>query len=268
MHQKQKDLQKRFEGLLQTPSVWKGKDLFNLQQFYLPSIISKISININEKQRLGKYVEQLVFYQLKQNNITVLLENVQIQKNKTTLGEIDCIIQKNNSTIHLEIVYKFYLYDDKVGDNEIEHFIGPNRKDALVKKLHKLKNKQLPFLYSTESKNLLNSHNISVIDIEQQVCFKAQLFLPYTNNVTLNKLNTSCISGFYIYKYQLKEFLDCKFYLPNKKDWLITPHKNVDWQNFNIFKLNIEEYLERKFSPMVWIKQQNGELLKYFLVWW
>ena len=67
------------------------------------------------------------------------MKNYQIQNKKTTVGELDFILQKNHSPIHLEVIYKFYLYDDTFGNSEIEHWIGPNRNDNLVKKLTKLK---------------------------------------------------------------------------------------------------------------------------------
>jgi len=54
---------------------------------------------------------------------------------------------ENNKPIHLEIIYKFYLYDPSIGLTQLDHWIGPNRRDSLVKKLTKLKQKQLPLLY-------------------------------------------------------------------------------------------------------------------------
>ena len=176
MHQKQRELQKHFEGFLKTPNLWSDSNIENLKQFELSDKVSKIEIYIDEKQRLGKYVEQFVFYQLKNSNVDILLENIQIQKEKRTLGELDCIIRDENRLIHLELVYKFYLFDETVGSYEIDHFIGPNRKDSLREKLIKLKEKQLPLLYSAECKEQLTYYNFDVNTIEQQVCFKAQLF--------------------------------------------------------------------------------------------
>ena len=63
-------------------------------------------------------------------------------------------------------------------------------------------------------------------------------------------------------------FKDCKFYIPIKKDWLVKPHQNVDWNNYDQFKENSDEYLARDFSPLCWLKKANGEIEKFFLVWW
>ena len=270
MHQKTKDIRKRYDGFLQTSCLWKNDTVYQLKQLEISSKSSKINIDINEKLRLGKYIERFVSYQLEQEkNIEIISENIQIQQEKRTLGELDCIIIKDNKLIHLEVIYKFYLFNSSTGNSEIERFIGPNRKDSLVEKLTKLKEKQLPLLYSNECLEYLKSINLNVDKIEQQVYFKAQLFVPFFNkNVRLKTLNENCIAGFYINQKELEQFTDCKFYIPNKKDWLVIPHQNVNWLNFLQFKETSKDYLSRKFSPLCWIKKQNGEIEKFFLVWW
>lgn len=263
-------LQKRYEGFLKTPFLWINDAVYNLDQFKITSKFNKIEVVLDEKLRLGKYVEQLVSFELsQQNNISVLAENIQIQDGKITLGELDCLLLRNNEPIHLEIIYKFYLYDAFVGESEIDHFIGPNRKDSLKEKLTKLKEKQLPLLYSNTCKPYLDELDLIVENITQQVYFKAQLFLPFSNkHIELKTLNTNCVAGFYINQNELNQFIDCKFYIPNKKDWLILPHTNVSWLNFNVFETATQDYFEQKFSALCWIKFNNGELKKLFLVWW
>ncbi|WP_303318838.1 DUF1853 family protein [Flavivirga abyssicola] len=263
-------IQKRYEGFLSTPFLWKGDILSNLNSFKITSKSDKIDINIDEKLRLGKYVERFVSFELEQhNNISILAENIQIQDNKITLGELDCLLLKNNKPIHLEIVYKFYVYDASIGKTEIEHFIDPNRKDSLKEKITKLEDKQLPLLHSNTCKNYLKTLNLKSEDISQQVYFKAQLFFPFSNqDIQLKTLNNDCIVGFYINKNQLNQFNDCKFYIPKKKDWLIVPHTNVKWLNVNEFKVAVKAYFEQQFSPLCWVKLKNGILKKIFLVWW
>ena len=201
-------------------------------------------------------------------NIRILAENVQIQNGKTTLGELDCLLKKDKQVIHLEIVYKFYLYDDHIGDSEIDHFIGPNRKDALTEKLSKLKNKQLPLLHTAPCRDYLKTLGLRIDDIIQKVYFKAQLFLPYQKEIKLTQLNPDCIYGFYFHRNQLEQFKSCKFFIPNKKDWLVIPYPNVDWLNFNDFEEKVNAFFDDEYSPMVWIKSKNGEIRKAFVVWW
>ena len=60
MHQKTKDIQKRYDGFLQTNCLWKSNVIFDLHQFEIEEKSSKININIDEKLRLGKYIERFV----------------------------------------------------------------------------------------------------------------------------------------------------------------------------------------------------------------
>ncbi|MDG1728279.1 MAG: DUF1853 family protein [Algibacter sp.] len=263
-------IQKRYEGFLNTPCLWKNNTVFNLQQFEISSRLDKIELFLDEKLRLGKYVEQLVAFEIaQQRGITPIAENIQIQEGKRTLGELDCLLLRNNKPIHLEIIYKFYLFDATVGTTEIEHFIGPNRKDSLIEKLTKLKEKQLPLLYSDTCKSYLTNLGLNPKDISQQVYFKAQLFVPFSiETIALKTLNPECITGFYINQTELHQFEDCKFYMPCKKDWLLVPHTNVNWLNFNAFKTTTKDYFEQKFSALCWVKFKSGQLKKMFLVWW
>ena len=269
MNQKTQILQKRYDGFLKTNCLWNENSILDLQQFSIKNLWTKINLNIDEKLRLGKYVERLVSFQLQQEStLKIIAENIQIQKDKITLGELDCVLLKDEKPIHLEIIYKFYLYDTSVGNSEIENLIGPNRKDSLIEKLIKLKEKQLPLLYSDECKYYLKTLNLEIKNIEQQVYFKAQLFIPIHQKVNLSQLNSDCIVGFYINRNDLNEFSNCKFYLPIKRDWLIIPHKNVNWKKFDEFITEITPLLDRKFSPLCWLKKENGELEKFFLIWW
>ena len=45
-----------------------------------------------------------------------------------------CIVEYLSKILHLELVYKFYLYDKNLGEKEIERWIGPNRSDSLLEK--------------------------------------------------------------------------------------------------------------------------------------
>ena len=270
MHQKEKNIQKRYDGFLQTPSLWKNNEVYDLHQFQIEPVFTKIDVDVDEKLRLGKYVERLVSFEITQNfAYQIIAENIQIQQDKRTLGELDCILLKNSKPIHLEIIYKFYLYDTSVGENEIEHFIGPNRKDSLQEKLHKLLDKQLPLLYSKECTDYLKSINLNIEKMEQKVYFKAQLFIPFSDrNIVLKLLNNNCITGFYCNVKEIQQFTECKFFIPIKIDWIVVPHKNVQWLSYVSFKEKVQEFLLKKTSPICWLKQQNGEIIKFFLVWW
>ena len=215
-------------------------------------------------------MERFVSAELKQNiDIEILLENTQIKQEKITIGEIDCILKQNGVPIHLEIIYKFYLYDPNVGTTEIDHWIGPNRKDSLKQKLNKLKVKQLPLIYNEHAKTVLNAIDVNAKDILQRVRFKAQLFMPYQGDHDhFNLLNRDCLKGFYVHYSKIGEFSYCQFYIPNKIDWLIEVQLDADWINFMEFKKLISQTIKEEIAPLCWIKHPKGVTEKFFVVWW
>ncbi|TYB76324.1 DUF1853 family protein [Bizionia myxarmorum] len=264
------NIQRQYQGYKRTPNLWVGDSIFGISQLNIigdsqESFIRNIPANI----RLGKRVEQFVFNELEHDEaISILVENVQIQEEKKTVGELDAIISYHGKPIHLEIIYKFYVYDETVGTSELDHFIGPNRKDSLVEKLDKLKNKQLPLLYKVPTKYLLEDLNLKSENMLQKVYFKAQLFMPFDKQIILNDLNPECISGYYLRKDDLKQFEACSFYFPTKPNWLQDPHSSVNWINYEIAQVSFNQIQSEKYAACCWIKNENNKLEKCFIVWW
>jgi len=264
-------IQRQYQGYLNTALLWKEHDLLGLYQLELPKQnILEFNQSLSDNLRLGKRVERFVSAELKQNTaIEILLENTQIKQEKITIGEIDCILKQNGVPIHLEIIYKFYLYDPNVGTTEIEHWIGPNRKDSLLKKLYKLKDKQLPLIYNEHARSVLKAIHVNPSEILQRVHFKAQLFMPYQGDLDhFNLLNKDCHKGFYIHYSKIKQFSHCRFYKPNKTDWLVEVQTDVDWVTFLEFEKSISQQMNEETAPLCWIKHLNGQTDKFFVVWW
>lgn len=216
------------------------------------------------------FVEQVIFQAI-ENDIhsTIIAKNIQIIENGITIGEVDCIYQNENELVHLEIVYKFYLFDPCISDNQLECWIGPNRKDSLIEKLNKLRDKQFPLLHHKKTKEVLSQLNLATEEINQKVCFKAQLFLPVNFPVdSIKTLNTDCIAGFYFHLNQLDTLNGCKFYIPTKIEWLSILNSNISWINFDIFKQQLNNLLKEKRSPLCFVKDKKGNLSKIFVVWW
>ncbi|WCC41334.1 DUF1853 family protein [Tenacibaculum finnmarkense] len=282
MHQQLKDLQLQYEGFLKTPFLWNGKGVFDLQQFEINATkTASFLVEITKIPRLGKLVERFVSFEFKQDKrLQIIAENIQIQQEKITLGELDCLLLKDKKPIHVEIIYKFYLYDNSEKNleekNELERWIDPNKKDSLVQKLTKLKEKQLPLLYSKQCENYLKTLNLEAKNLEQELYFKAQLFVPlndfkqenHKENIKFPLINNDCIIGFYVTLQQLNQFKDYKFYIPTKHNWLVQPHSNTNWLNFNDFITNLQPLLSQERAPLCWLKKSNGELLKFFVIWW
>lgn len=266
------NFQELFEGFQKIPLLWKGSDVYNLEQFCPESTLLQFTQESESKKlRLGKWVENFVAFQLLQkDDIKVLEENLQIKDDKITIGEIDLLFLKEELPIHLEIIYKFYLYDSKRNHtNSLHNWVGPNQNDTLVYKLNKLKEKQLPLLHHPKTKNTLKHHSLDINTIKQNVCFKAQLFLPYDNqNIEIYPLNPKCIVGWYLNFEKINTLKDFQFYIPNKLEWLCVPKQAVNWLTFEAAKNKIKSHIENKRSPLCWIKNENNDLQKCFITWW
>ena len=128
------------------------------------------------------------------------------------------LLLENEQPIHLEIIYKFYLYDATNNKaKKLDAWVGPNRSDALVYKLKKLKEKQLPLLYHPITIEILNHYNLDINIMRQKVCFKAQLFLPYHHkNIDIAPLNSNCVNGWHLSFTHINELENFEFYIPKK----------------------------------------------------
>ncbi|MGI9533069.1 DUF1853 family protein [Lutimonas sp.] len=260
----------QYQGYAKTAELWTDHLEFGLEQLTIPSK-SLLEFNglIPDNLLLGKRVEQFVISELEQMvKVQILLSNKQIQNGTTTVGEIDCLLMQDGVPIHLEIVFKFYLYDPSIGKNEIEHWIGPNRNDTLKKKLAKLAEKQFPLLHNPYTKPLLNSLGIEANKVKQRVCFKAQLFTPYKTKIDYKLVNKECLRGFYVHHSRMEQFETCEFFIPNKFDWLQDVHNGVDWLPFDTYMKVIRRLIQNNKAPLCWIKFPDGSLQKFFVVWW
>lgn len=269
MHTKTDDFQAQFRGFFNTPHLFNAP-IFGLIPFLdTCRITPQYNSGFVKNLRLGQRVERFVAEELAHcNHIRILKENIQIQEYKRTLGELDCLLLKDNKPIHLEIQFKYYLYDENLGETEIDHCIGPMRRDTLNEKLNKLKTKQFPLLYAKQTQPLLEALQFNAEDFEQRIYFKAQIFLPFGKTISLKTLNPDCIYGFYFNYNDLPKFKDCKFYKPKKVDWLLDLDTNVNWLTYKEIKPQLTVFEAEKYSPLLWLKFPNGEMTKCFVVAW
>ena len=260
---------RRFIGYIRTNNLWDGQR-FGLNQ-YLIKDAHNTELNIKKKKlRLGHLAEQFIFDLLEQDkNIKTIGTNIQIIQDKKTVGELDCLISDKGKLIHLELVYKFHLYDPFIPGNEIEKWIGPNRKDSLKQKLAKLKIKQMPLLSHPKSNKIISDLGYNSEMFDQKVHFKAQLFIPLgLNERIITEVNKACIRGFYITPDELQLFKENDFFILSKLDWLIDPHHDVIWLSYTESKSIIELELNQSRSPLCWMKDSNGNITKLFVVFW
>ena len=269
------NLKTQFLGFMNTASLF--QELNGLKQFELDvnaiEDFDFTKLNISKKHTLGKRVERFFeFYINQSKNYDLIKNNIQIINNKHTIGELDFIIydKKEEKYLHIEHIYKFYLYDDSIR-NEIDRYIGPNENDTLVKKLDKLQNKQLPLLYKDETKEYLG--DIDINSLEQKVCFKGNIYLP---SVLVDQhipiLDDTCVSGFYLNREEFIseiKFRSLEYFLPDKFDWVNSPATNEIWGSFDEIIYKIDLVLNREKSPLVWLKDSEENKTKsFFVTWW
>ncbi|SEQ53805.1 hypothetical protein SAMN05444359_111115 [Neolewinella agarilytica] len=262
----------RYRGYLATQLLWVSEQVSPFPQIKLNKSVDLIGEGaVFKHRRLGKLVEEFVFHQLKNEpSVTWISDNLQIQDGKRTVGEMDALYYEGETPIHLEVAYKFYLYDTVDTYTEpLAYWIGPNRKDNLSYKLTKLHRRQFPLLHHPLSKPLLAAYGLAANTIVQKLCFKAQLFLPYQNRaMDVGPLNKDCIAGFYISYSALRQLAGYVFFLPAKLDWIVIPHPSVTWLEYAVAVALLEADIRNGRSPMIWIKGPDGKIRKGFVVFW
>jgi hypothetical protein len=260
--------QHNYSGFIQTPQLWKGK-LDGLEQLALDSFPEPKWHGAIHHNRLGRIAEDFTFEYWKQSGqIELLARNHQVQAEQETLGEIDAVLMYQDELLHVEIAYKIYLYDPDHGDSTLEHWIGPNRNDSLKKKLEHLKNQQIPLISSPEARSFLETLVPNATKIKSKVWWKAQLYVPLHSNIDVAPLEQDCIVGHYLSYEAFLTQNDSKFYVPKRVEWFSQPRTQVKWSSIMELQEIIQDYLKQHYSPMLWMKQANGELSKFFIVWW
>lgn len=273
-------LKLQYQGFLATPPLWNKSELFSLAQFEFPPVtilseetIKSESPSLRTNFVLGKRAESFFELALKHSDrYRVIANNIQVQQKKITLGEIDFLVEDlaKDRQVHIELVSKFYVYDPTF-EKEMERWIGPNRKDTLLQKTEKLKLKQFPLLYKPATAPYLSELNLKSDKLQQEVCFKANLFIPKNlENKEFELLNKQCITGVWLHFEEFTEidYGKFQFLAPRKQDWSIDPKHGENWISYPEVKETILELFQKKKSPLIWIKKNRQQFERVFVVWW
>ena len=244
-----------------------GLPTFNLSEL---DLVRELEFKLPNNIRLGHLVEKIVSKLIKSSsNYKVLYENIQIIDGKKTIGEIDFIIEelKTKALIHMELAYKFYLFDPTISSEPINNWIGPNRNDSLNEKLDKLKRKQFPLLYHSGTKSKFNT--IEIDEVSQYLCLLASLFIPYEYKASFSPIYKKAIKGYYLDFDTFTSFdnTEKKYYIPSKKEWGMDPSENNSWTDFDGIKEQITTSIKEKQAPLCWQKYKNS-YLTFFIIWW
>jgi hypothetical protein len=275
----------RFEAFYKTASLWSGTlhgiEQFGLSHFNFDHLEEQEPLNlpvIPQGTLLGKRAEYFFKFCVEQsNNYELILSNVQIFKGKITIGELDYIIRnkRTHACTHIELVYKFYIYNPAITSNEkllifqeLNKYQGPNGRDHLVRKIEHLKKHQLPLLYAQETRNLLKKYPIDITRIKQKVCFLAHVFIPHHLwSYKFKYINKSCIVGYYYtYKIFEKAHTTNDYFLPEKYAWKMLPQELPNAYTFYEILGLTAASLERGYAPLIWMRISETKRFERFFI--
>ncbi|WZL88929.1 DUF1853 family protein [Salinimicrobium sp. 3283s] len=267
----------QFEGFLSTSEIFTENAIFDYPLYRTTGLTAGKNLPAVPAPTatvLGKRMEHFfACYVAHFTSEDVVLQNQQIIQEKETLGEIDFLLKETTSEeiFHVELIFKFYIYDPDTGFSEKDHLIGPNKRDSLNRKLERLQKRQFPLLFKEATKNMLQAYEIDLQQVVQKMCFKASVFLPKKLKPSaLKEINPDCIAGFWIRasEFTFEDYGKNAFFSPKKKFWPVLPEHNHTWYSFEDIERQISPLLTDKFSPLLWMKTPNGSYQRLFVVWW
>jgi len=269
----------QFHGFLKTPDIFPEPKKSELKKFEFPEVVITDSLKASLKNLhhprnsvLGKRMESFFEIAIEHSSrYDLIASNIQIIEDKQTLGELDFLLFDNEKEkpLHVELVYKLYVFDPEF-PSELKSWIGPNRRDSFSEKLEKLSKKQFPLLLKDETSNYLEKLGLEPGEIEQQLCFKAQLYTPV--DLDLKKDTIVNPHGYFGNWFSLEEFLEKNwtnnlFYSPKKRDWSCEPENNQNWMSHSSLLADIETLFQNNKAPLVWMKTKKS-YHRFFIVWW
>jgi uncharacterized protein len=269
-------LQEQLTGFLGTSEIFAENGIFEYPLYRTRNIFKDKLPDVSAPTAsvLGKRMEH--FFASYISNFTseeILVQNRQIIQNKETLGEIDFLLKDSVSEeiSHVELIFKFYLLDPETGTSELDHLIGPNKRDSLNRKLERLQKRQFPLLFHPATREFLSSVGIDPQDVVQKMCFKASVFLPkQLKQYSFSKINPEAIAGYWIkaLEFTFEDYGQNLFFSPKKKYWPVLPEMNKTWLSFGEIVEKIEPLLNKHYAPMLWMKTPEGNFERFFIVWW
>ncbi|MDT0294699.1 DUF1853 family protein [Mesonia ostreae] len=244
--------------------------------FYLPkNYRNSFTEEIAPSLVLGKRAERFFKFTIKESTrYKMKAQNLQVIYEKKTLGEFDFFVEdlQERSLLHIELVYKFYLFDPSVSkEEELKCWIGPNRKDSFLRKIHHLKTHQLPLVFRKESEDILHQQQMNPRKLKQKVCFKANLFVPKTfKKTTYELINPSAIVGYWMHRdeFTKEEFGEGSYFSPQKKDWPVDPKHQEEWKAYDNILQEIEYLFKHQKAAFIWRKKTDNSFERFFVVWW
>ena len=228
------------------------------------------SESLNPNQKLGLYFENTLHEWIeKEPKLTLLAHNLVVTSKRRTLGEFDLIVRNENSIEHWEIAVKFFL--GIRNRKNIGHWIGPNPRDTLERKLDSLENRQIRLGDNPDARRILEQEDIKIDS--RRIIFKGRLFHPYKMFKTSRfefpeDINRSHEKGWWLRWEELdshKELKNSSFKLLDKREWL-AQLKTIDTEEIISFDELKDRCASMFTSHVAIINGERNELSRGFVV--
>ena len=228
------------------------------------------SESLNPNQKLGLYFENTLHEWIeKEPKLTLLAHNLIVTSKRRTLGEFDLIVRNENSIEHWEIAVKFFL--GIRNRKNIGHWIGPNPRDTLERKLDSLENRQIRLGDNPDARRILEQEDIKIDS--RRIIFKGRLFHPYKMFKTSRfefpeDINRSHEKGWWLRWEELdshKELKNSSFKLLDKREWL-AQLKTIDTEEIISFDELKDSCASIFTSHVAIINGERNELSRGFVV--
>ncbi|TDG11940.1 DUF1853 family protein [Seongchinamella unica] len=130
--------------------------------------------------RLGIYFESLwQFFLSNEPQVELLASNLPVRAGGKTLGEFDLVYfcHRRQRPVHLELALKFYLCAPGMDGSEWQHWLGPNVKDRLDRKLTRMLEHQARLSEQAQAREVLAA--LGVESPLREVEVKGRLYRQY-----------------------------------------------------------------------------------------
>lgn len=207
---------------------------------------------------LGAYFEHLIIFWLSNlPSVSLIASNIQVFRDKQTVGEIDVLFEQGGITFHWEMAVKFYL---NIGSGlKASHFVGPRLKDTLDAKLQRIFNHQIPLLDAPETKKILTE--LDVKEVVSSALVKGILFQPTPGRSTPDihfppEISPTCSAGSWVTLGRLDKIENHDFthFLISKKNQWFTDFyypEEVISGNINSLKKRAAEQINIHPAPVM-----------------
>ena len=226
--------------------------------------------SLKGNQKLGLYFEKALHEWIAQEpKLALIAHNLIVRSKTNTLGEFDLIVRNENWIEHWEIAVKFFL--GICNRKNVDHWIGPNPRDTLARKLDSLQNRQIRLGENPDAKRILRQRGIEID--RRRIIFKGRLFHPYkvfkmSRFEVPEDINPLHQKGWWLRWEELDHHEELKnsYFKLLKKEELLCPFKFTDTEELISFD-ELKNRCSHAFTEHTAIINKDGaELSRGFVV--